>query len=116
MTSDAEFIAQRRSVDDRAFLIRSTDPEVAPRIAPAVNGIRSLLADGRWHRHDAVVAAGLRASDLAVQTVDNVLRRAMKVGMVERRGEYVSAYRARKASDTREWRLSSWPAFDEGES
>ena len=107
--SDSEFVQQKRRADDRTFLINSLDPEKAPRLAPGMRALRQSLAGGGWVRHDAVLAAGLRASDLTVKTVDAQLRRAVTAGMVEKRGEYTRAYRGRPAEDSRKYRLKDWP-------
>lgn len=109
MPSDEDLIAERRMADEKTFLINATDPEKAERIAPAVNALRALLADRRWHPQSAALAAMLRPSDLAVRTADNMMRRAWAAGFLERRGEYIRASRGKKASDTREWRLIEWP-------
>lgn len=109
MTSDAEIIKERVAHDDRKFLINALDHTKAPRIAPAANAIRSLLADGEWHTIEAVIAEGVRSSDLSVKTIDNLLRRAKNVGIVERSGEFKRAWGGRSASDTRKFRLVSWP-------
>lgn len=117
MVSDEEFLAQRRLADDRRFLIQSTDPETAPRLAPAMQAIKGLLygAGSGWVRHSALLAGAVRASDLAVRTVDNMVRRATTAGMIEKRGEYSRAGRGRKASDTRAYRLADWPEAEVGE-
>ncbi len=109
MDADEKLIADRVKIDERAFLINALDPERAPRLSLAVNAIRAALLMPGWHRHSALVAAGLRASDLAVTTTTNIIYRAVKVGMVEKRGEYTQKRRGRPASDTRQYRLIEWP-------
>lgn len=111
MTSDADLINARRSHDERAFLANSRDPAKAPILAPAMNGICALLADDRWHPHEAVIASGLRGSEAAVKTVDGMLRRAIVAGFVEKRGGY-SRTRAKgrwHISDSRQYRIIEWP-------
>lgn len=108
--TDAEFLAERRRIDGREFLINSLNAEKAPRIAPAARAIRALLAESSgWHRYAEVVAVGVRASDLAVKTVDNLLRTAVFAGLIERRGEYERGFRGRPAVDMRAYRLIDWP-------
>lgn len=111
MTNDEEFLAERRKVDDREFLINSLDPEKAPRLAPAHLAVRVLLADGRWHAWIEVLAAGVRGGDLAVKTVDNSLRRAVSAGLIERTGEYVAGRGRKRSVDTRKLRLIDWPGL-----
>lgn len=52
-----------------------------------------------------MLAAGLRASDVTVKTLDTQLRNAVTCGVIERRGAY-----RRGGGDTREVRLVDWPA------
>lgn len=112
MISDEALIAERRKIEDREFLIKATDPEVAPVLAPAVNAVRTLLADRRWHSQVSTLAAGLRSSQASVRTIDNILRRARNAGLIERRGEYIRVGQGSKPRDTRSWRLVSWPAAE----
>lgn len=111
--TDEAFIAQRRTDERRNFLINGLDHTRAPRLGPALSAIRGAL-DGRdWVAHAAVIASGLRASDVVSKTVDQQLRNAVAAGMVERRGAYNRTYNRRtarwKVDDTREYRLIDWP-------
>jgi hypothetical protein len=111
--ADRELIEQRRREDARRFLISALDPENAPRLSFGLRAARMTLADGHWHPWAAVVAAGLRASDLAVKTLDTQVRLALHAGLLERRGEYSRTYdrKQRKyvTTDSRELRLIDWP-------
>jgi hypothetical protein len=110
MTSDEDVVAERRKRDERRFLIATTSPDKGRRLTPAVNAVRALLADGEWHTHNQTLAAGLVTSDIAVRTLDNLLRRACTADLIERRGNYIrGGVGGRNASDTREWRLIEWP-------
>lgn len=113
MPSDEAFLAERRIADEKTFLIRSLDADRAPRIAPAVRAIRTLLADGEWHSWVSLAATGVRASDLAVRTVDNLIRRTVAAGVTEKRGESATTWRGRRSPDTRELRLIDWPEHEE---
>ena len=112
MTTDAEdaaFLAERRRADERRYLIAVLDPEKAPRLAPATNAIRDLLADGEWHGHRRLLAAAIRAEpSLAVGTMNNYLRRLASAGLVERRGRYLPNG-PHGAVDWREYQLIDWP-------
>ncbi len=107
-TTDAELIAERRSADDRRFLTAALLPSNAPRLAPALVAIRNLLLPGEWATWEAILATGLRASDLSVKTIDNMIRKAVTCGVLERRGDYERGGRGRTV-DTREVRLVDWP-------
>jgi len=107
MNDDVKILQQRAALDERRFLINSLDPELAPRIAPASRAIRETLADQRWHSFTELAAAGVRASDLAVRTVSNLIARASKAGMIEKRGEYVR--KGGRAIDSRMYRIVEWP-------
>lgn len=113
METDEELIARRRTEDRRIFLIKALDPEHAPRMAGAIRAVRDALSSAAWRPYSAVLAAGVRASDVAVKTVDNQLRASIAVGMVELRGQYSRWYdrRAKRwvVTDTRELRLIDWP-------
>jgi hypothetical protein len=116
MGTDEEFIAQRRKADERAYLISSADPAIAPRIAPAVLAIRSALTDAADPlTHAAVLALALRASDLAVSTVDNLIRRFVKHGFIIKHGEFVQPFPRRRGVrgvDNRAYTLGEWPLTD----
>ena len=103
MTTDAEYVAERRRLDERTYMIKACDPAVAPLLAPAVLAVRTSLADGRWHAHPTMLAVILHNSDVAVKTADSLLRRACLAGLIERRGEYVRALGGRPSRDGREW-------------
>ncbi len=103
---DATLVAQRRIADDQKFLTASLDPEMAPRIAPAMNALRSLLGKG-WHSHEATLAAMLRVSDIAVKTAEGLLARSVRAGFVEKRGEFT--WRPHR-TDTRTYHLINWPS------
>lgn len=107
--NDEEVVAERRQLDERAFLIKALDPENAPRLSPALLAVRGHLADGRWHSLISTLAAGIQASDIAVKTTENLIRRAAKAGFLEWRGEYRRAWRGRKSQDSRQVRLIEWP-------
>jgi hypothetical protein len=109
MTSDEELIRQRQAHDYRIFMIRSLDPLKAPRLAPATQALRTLLAGTpsgvTWSE---ALATMLRASDIAVKTADNIIRQAISGGLVSRTGEYER--KLRKANvDNRTLRLIEWP-------
>ena len=110
--TDEEFLTRRRQDERRDFLISALDHANAPRLGPALSALRAALANG-WNGHAAVLAAGLRVSDIASKTLDQQLRNAVTAGMVERRGEYSRTYdrrrKAWKVQDTREYRLIDWP-------
>jgi hypothetical protein len=112
MKDDEEFIAQRQARDARRFLEAAVDPDVAPRLSPALIAIRKTLSADGPTAHVTVLAAGVRAGDLAVKTVDNVLRELMRAGMVRRVGSYTRTYdrRSRRyvAHDTRMYFLEDW--------
>ena len=113
METDTELIARRRAEDRRIFLIKALDPANAPRMAGALRAVRDALGVGGWRPYDAVLAAGVRASDITVKTVDNQIRASIAVGMVDRRGEYRRWYDRRagqwNVTDTRELRVIDWP-------
>lgn len=110
MDDDAKLLQDRARADERQFLINSLNPEKAPRIAPAASGLLLLLADQRWHSFTETVAAGARpAPDLAIRTITNLLSRAVRAGMIEKRGEYTRKQGHKPARDTREYRLIEWP-------
>lgn len=115
--NDAEYLALRRQYDDRLFMAKAVDPEFAPRNAPMVSAMRDALSPARWTKHASVLAAGLSASDTSAKTADNMLRKAVAAGFVERRGEYQREYIKRsrkwKVTDTRQYRLREWPTPDE---
>jgi DNA-binding transcriptional ArsR family regulator len=98
------FLAERRRADDRAFMIRGLDPEVAPRLSPALNAIRDLLADGREYSFTEVVTAAAVRSDLTVKTIGNALSRLLSAGIIRREGRWGKGLR-----DTRRYALVSWP-------
>src|SRR5690349_21667413 len=111
--NDAEFLSRRRREEFRNYMIKGLDSGVAPRMAFPLQAIRELLSDGAWHSWQSVVAAGVRAGDLQVNTVSNKLYTALTAGLIERRGAY-SSRRKRNGSgsvvsDTRELRLIDWP-------
>lgn len=112
MTEDEKFIERRRAEDARTWLTTAMDPDTAPRQSPALIAIRKTLSAEGPTPHAAVLAAGLRASDLAVTTVDNLLRELVRAGMVHKIGAYSSHYDRRKqqriAHDTRVYLLGDW--------
>lgn len=101
------FLAERRRADDRRRMIARTDPQIAPALGPAMQAMRSLLADGEAHGYVEVLAAGLKASsEVTIKTLDNCLRRLANAGMVEREGDF----RPRRIpADSRTYRLLDWP-------
>lgn len=104
MTQTASTLAERK------FVIGLLDPKLAPRIAPAASKMRALLAESDWVGHDELLDAGLNASDLAPQTVKNVIRKAVAVGFVELAGSYVAGAKRRPTRDTRRYKLIDWPS------
>ena len=115
MTTDEEFVRQRAQDDEHAYLINTTDYEIAPRLAPATRALRDALQDAGpgglpWA---TAVASGLRASDVAVKTLDNLVRKMINQGLVLKRGEYTRRYnrQARQwvVSDSRRLSLGEWP-------
>lgn len=106
MTTETEFLNDRRRSDDRMSLVRALDPDVAPRLSPALVAIRRLLVDaGGWVPWPTAMAEGLRASDVTFKSVDNLLHKAAGCGLLERRG----AYDRRTRTDGREIRIADWP-------
>lgn len=111
MTTDEEFIHERRQADELDYLRNAIDPEYAPRIAPALIAIRRTLADATHPvPHASVLAVGLRSSDIAVSTLDNMIRKLTKHGFITKHGEYVSNRYKRgvKDQDKRGYTLGSW--------
>lgn len=111
MTSqdDLDLIQERKIQDMRAFLVNALSDENAPRLAPALRAVRTLLLDGRWHHWTAALAAMLRASDVAVKSCESQLYNALKAGVIERRGDTTRNANRSIATDTREIRLKDWP-------
>jgi hypothetical protein len=122
LEADTKLIRERKIADMRRFAIEALDPEKAPRLSSAVRAVRELLVSrcGRWVPWPHVVATGLRESDLAVKTVESVIRNAVTAGVLERKGEWAAARgRGRAATDTRMVRLAGlgdWPATIEEDS
>ena len=117
VAADSAYLAERKTADERRYLIRSMDPDVAPRLAPAVRAVHEHLADGRALAWDSVIAVGLRSSDLTLRTVSNTLRKLIAHGFVVREGKYSRAYvRGHwRVSDTRTVRMGDWPLSTEGD-
>lgn len=113
MSTDTDYIAERKRHDEHVFLTGTTDPDVAPRLAPGIRALRERLTQGpaSW---DAAMAAALRPTDLAVKTVDNVVRRLIAAGFVVKTGEYSRTYNRKRRTwavkDTRTLALGDWPA------
>jgi hypothetical protein len=113
MNSNEELIHQRQMRDDRTFMITSLDPAKAPRVAPATTALRELLV-GSPHGvpWSEALATMLRASDIAVKTADNVLRKSVASGLVRRVGEYAHKRRG-PGVDSRMLYLIEWPTSEE---
>jgi hypothetical protein len=113
--SDTEYLAERRFAEERAYLINTSDPAIAPKLSPAVLALRALLAEAhpRYVPWDSAMAEMVRKSEIAVRTAENLLRKFIAHGFVDRRGEYSRTYakRTRKWSvtDSRAVRLGEWP-------
>lgn len=107
-TDDERFLAERRFTEEREFLIRAMDPEVAPRNHVVVHAIRAAVSSGPV-RYTTVLAAAVRASDVTVKTADNLMRRLVAHGFLTRSGAYTRATRRAPAVDTRELKLGDWP-------
>lgn len=110
--SDVDLVAERRREDVRRFLRGACDPQVAPRLAPALLAMLAMLADRRWHPWAEVLAVGLRDTDIAVRTLEARVSQAVGLGWLARRGEWSRTWDrgARKwiISDARELRLIEW--------
>jgi hypothetical protein len=92
-----------------AFDAERWNPLEAKRLAPAWRALTAELADGKWHSWNPVIVAMLRESDILSKTADNLIRDAVKYGLLERRGEYQSAWGSRgkrMAHDSREVRIA----------
>lgn len=118
LMGDAQLVAARRNEDRKKFLISILDDEHAPRMASGVRAMRSaLLESGGWLHWTTVLAVGLRHTDVAVKTLDGILRQAVQAGFAVRRGEYSREYDRRNrrwvATDTRELQLIDWPDRDD---
>lgn len=107
-TSDEQFLVERRMADERRFLISSMDPDVAPRNYRVMHAIKAAVSAAPAP-YTAVLAAGVRASDVTVKTVDNLIRRLVHHGFLVRSGVYVRATRHAVAEDTRSLKLGDWP-------
>lgn len=69
---------------------------LGPRQHIALDAIRDLLNDGRWHTHHELLTTGLNASDLTPKTVEELIRRAWRAGLY-RRSTTTRIARARNA-------------------
>lgn len=111
MTDDEEYLAGRRRVDERTYLVGSLDPEIAPRMAPAAQAMRALLAEARPGERitqAALVARGARSSDLAVRTIENLISRLVRAGFIAQYGASTRPGRHTRG-DARSYRLVEWP-------
>jgi hypothetical protein len=111
--TDAQLIAARRREDERRYLLSVTDPKLAPKLAPGMQALRSRLIEQGSLSWESAVATALRHSDLAVKTVDVMLRKLLMVGFLTKSGEYSRTYNRRTknwvVTDTRTVRLVDWP-------
>ncbi len=115
MTTDAELIASRKQEDRINYTMTCMDHGKAPRLAPAMWAVNEVLQDGKWHNHEQVLAAMLRASTLTVKTCEGRLYDMTASEFIERTGDW-SRSRVRgewKVSDTRQFKLLDWPTEDE---
>lgn len=95
-------------------MIRGLDPEVAPRLSPALHAIRDLLADGEEHSFAEVVTVAMHKSDLTVKTITNTLSRLLTAQIVRRDGCWMPGGKGRLNQDSRRYTLVSWPDELEG--
>lgn len=110
-TADAAFVAHRRDQEEIEYLRGVTDPERAPRLAPAMLALRTATArDTPWV---SAVAEALRASDITTKTIDNLIRKLIKHGFLTRTGTYDRTYdRADQRWEVRDSRVlvrGDWP-------
>ncbi|HEY9413529.1 MAG TPA: hypothetical protein VIQ30_02115 [Pseudonocardia sp.] len=117
MTTDADFIAQRRFADERTYLLKATDLETAPRLAPGMRALREcLVTQKRPVAWTTALAAALRPNDLAVKTMDNMIRKLIAHGFVIKTGDYSRTYnrkaRTWRVVDTRKLTLGDWPPLE----
>jgi hypothetical protein len=115
MTTDEDFVRQRQREDTINYLVGMTNFETAPRLAPAMRALRAVVAQAGaqgvpW---TTATASALRASDVAVKTVDNLMRKMVDVGFLIRTGEYDKRFNRRSRSwsgrDNRRVALGDWP-------
>lgn len=111
--NDMEYLEQRRADDEKAFLLKLTDPDVAPRYAPAFLAGRALLRSAtRPVPHVELMATMARQSDVQIRSLENNLRKLCRHGFVRRTGEYSRRFVPRQgwsAADTRRYTIGDWP-------
>lgn len=115
MTTDAELIEARKKEDRINYTIASLDHGKAPKLAPAMWAVEEVLRDGKWHSHEQVLAAMLRASTLTVKTCEARLYDMTASEFITRTGEW-SRTRVRgewKVTDTRRFQILDWPTEDD---
>ncbi|SRR6266536_1123169 len=82
------------------------DPRQGARLAPAWNAAVRVLVDGKFHRWNDVVAEMLGGSEVMSSTAANLLYTGIRLGLLERRGEYTRGDRRHAAIETRAVRIA----------
>ena len=86
----------------RNYLLRTADPERAPRMAPAVQAMRRLLIQHQSVSYARMVEVALAAGDLKRSTISAWLCNAKNAGLVKMTGTpRTPSYRVR---------IADWPA------